>query len=214
MHRKPFRSAAAGLLAAAVLLSAGALPGASREVELRDGLLYVPPGDYDRQELLERVAEAAAIEIVIIAGPPGEGPVSVATSGIKPEAFIRSLLKGGSYALLYRGASGTLAFGPGGGLAPPADGGAPRRSDDAGGAPAAGGMESAAAGETAAPEGLPEPERELLERIAALKARIASGASDRAYEIWSTVREPRFVVHDEELLEQFEKELAQLRADR
>lgn len=207
MLRKSLRVTAAGLLAALMLGNASIPTVAAREVELRDGLLYVTPGDYDRLGLLERIADAAGIEVVVITTPPTGERVRLLASGWKPEALIRSLLKGGSYALLYRGKSGTFALSADRefSVAPPRS--APAAVD----APAAVGAAQATIADEASWEGLPEPERELLERIATLKKRIASGEADRAHEIWSSVRDPRFVVHDEELLEQFEKELAQLR---
>lgn len=51
----------------------------------------------------------------------------------------------------------------------------------------------------------------LTDKIEALKQRIESGASDDEYEKWAQYRDPKFIVHDRDILSQYRRRLSQLR---
>ena len=190
------------VLAASHLLAATPAPGRAdhRMVEYRDGRLFVPPGVYSVAELLDQISKAAGFEIVIIGNQSAHEPIAVSYNGSKPEQVIQSLLKGCSYAIINRGQSSTMSLSSAAKTA--------ERLNSAMEPPA----HQTSLSDTEGIPGVPEKEQELLHRIEELQKRLESGISDQSYEIWSSVRDPNFVIHEGDLLEQYEQELADLRS--
>jgi hypothetical protein len=173
-----------------------ALAGSSSPLVYEGGLISISAGSYSREELIELVSNAAGFEIVRIGSLEGDEKIIAGFERRKPEAIVRSLLNGQSYAIIYSGRGAMKRMAQRGVSQPEPDSPAaeitqplwPPLLEDI--------------SESASPR-----ERRLKSQIADLKSRIASGRSDQAYETWASVRDPRYVVHEEEQLEQLEKEL-------
>jgi hypothetical protein len=184
------------------LLSASISPQAAASPPLKymDGLVSISSGSFSRSELLEMISEAAGFEVVLIGLRASEEKIIVNYDRQKPEGIVRSLLVGRSYAIIYSGRGSSKSMGQQTRF----------HSEQAEIKSAADETPGTSVPEEETESASPR-ERRLKSQIAALKNRVESGRSDQAYEIWTSVRDPRYVVHEEDLLIQHEKELAELK---
>jgi hypothetical protein len=148
--------------------------------------------------LLKQLVQAAQVELLIVEPIAEDTLVRADFNRMPLEQILDSLLKRNSYAIVYNSGQSEVYFSDAavvGQVAPDA------AIDESG--------QFDPLGESASFLRA-DAEQQLLQKIRTLEERIRSGISDREYERWASVRDPKYVVHDRDLLAEYHEKLNSL----
>jgi hypothetical protein len=160
---------------------------AGTNLEYNNGFVSIRKSDIPCIKFLIDLSELANLQLIVVETIDPNRLITVNFNHESIEEVVRSVLDGYSYAVIYNTSEkdqGLLSY-----KAEKVK----TNSDDFG-------------------SGLPLDAKEtkrqmLIQKIEELNRRIKSGESDRFYSRWAKVRDPKFVVHDRDKLESYQRQL-------
>ena len=168
-------------------------------VRLDNGRVSMHIGPMKVSELLKLIVRETGVELFIVDAIIEDPLIRVRFEDVSLEELFESLLKNNSYAVVYNSGLSQMYFSNQAiaGQSQPAVA-YPQDWDNV---DTTGEQKSAF---------IVTSEENLLEKIRNLENRIHSGISDREYDRWASIRGPKYVVHDRDLLVDYIKKLEDL----
>lgn len=163
---------------------------ADASLAYNNGFVSVQKSDIPRIEFLIGLSELANLQFIVVEAIDPNQLITVNFNHEPIEEVVRSVLNGYSYAVIYN----TSEKDQGIILSYNASGDIQTNVDHFG---------------SGTPMDTKETTRQMLtQRIKELNRRIESGESDRCYEKWVKIKGPKFVVHDRDKLEGYQRQLS------